>query len=224
MTPARSWLLLVHPVWDNLNSSRATTRDSLSLFFSYTRGNFFVLFSVSAFLLLLLLLRLASEVAPDPMDCDNGRSPPPLPLVVRALNSNTIERKRMPDIDNTPHITAVANESRLLALSVCVSIRSEGAGEKKKGCAKNSNSLSLYQSLSKPKEGIWTLAKEERKEGRKEGALDPHMMLVVHSTGERLNAPFPFRIRLWDTRQLGRFLNGDDDDPHTPLLRLLLQI
>jgi len=106
------------------------------------------LFSVSAFLL--LLLRLASEVAPDPMDCDNGRSPPPpLPLVVRALNSNTIERKRMPDIDNTPHITAVAvaNESRLLALSLSVSIRSEGAGEKKKAARKT---VTLSVSLSVP--------------------------------------------------------------------------
>ena len=91
------------------------------------------MFSVSAFLL--LLLRLASEVAPDPMDCDNGRSPPPpLPLVVRALNSNTIERKRMPDIDNTPHITAVAvaNESRLLALSLSLSLYGARELEKKK--------------------------------------------------------------------------------------------
>ena len=119
----------------------------------------------------------------------------------------------MPDIDNTPHITAVAvaNES--------LSIRSEGAVEyKKKGCAKNSNSLP--QSLYEAQRG--NLNPSEEKGGRKEGALDPHVLLVVHSTGERLNAPFPFRIRLWDTRQLGRFLNGDDDDLHTPLFRLLL--
>jgi len=53
----------------------------------------------------------------------------------------------MPDIDNTPHITAVAvaNES--------LSIRSKGAVEHKKKAARKTVTLSLSP-CTKPKEGI----------------------------------------------------------------------